>query len=58
MDARLTEILMSNDKPFKIASSSSLDAIGGESLIGSGFEEEVPDNEFTPYDTTPDGGER
>jgi hypothetical protein len=49
---------MSNDKTFTIPAPSILDAIGGESLAGSGFEEETPDNEFTRSDPVLDDGER
>ena len=49
---------MSNDKEFRTASPRNLDAIGGESLIGSGFEQEIPDNEFLQYDPELEGGER
>jgi hypothetical protein len=49
---------MNNDKAFTIPSPSNLDDIGGQSLIGSGFEEEISDNEFTRYDPAPGGGER
>ena len=33
----------------EFARPSALDDIGGEGLLGSGFEEEVPDTEFSPY---------
>lgn len=49
---------MSNDKTFTIPGPSILDAIGGESLAGSGFEEETPDNGFTQSDPVLEGGER
>jgi len=49
---------MSKGKEFTTASASSLDAIGGENLIGSGFEEEIPDMDFARNQPAKEGGER
>lgn len=37
---------MRKEEKFRTASQPSLDAIGGENIIGSGFEEETPEPEF------------
>ena len=42
----------------EFVSSSALDDIGGETLLGSGFEEEIPDTEFPPYADAMESGER
>lgn len=42
----------------EFARPSALDDIGGESLLGSGFEEEIPDTEFPPYADALENGER
>ncbi len=49
---------MRNEEKFRAASQRLLDAIGGENLIGSGFEEEMPEPEFTPATTAAESRER
>ena len=49
---------MTKEEKFRTASQPSLDAIGGENLIGSGFEEEMPEPEFAASTTETEGGER
>lgn len=49
---------MRKEEKFRTASQPSLDAIGGENLIGSGFEEEMPDSEFASLTTETERGER
>lgn len=49
---------MRNEEKFRKASEPPLDAIGGENLIGSGFEEEMPEPDFMPSTTAAEGGER
>lgn len=39
---------MTNEDGFRTTSVLFLDTIGGENVIGSGFEEEIPDPEFSP----------
>lgn len=49
---------MRDIETFRTGSQSSLDLIGGENLIGSGFEEEMPEPDFMPSTTATEGGER
>ena len=49
---------MRNEERLKTANQRLLDAIGGENLIGSGFEKEPPEPEFKPYTDAGESVER
>jgi hypothetical protein len=46
---------MNNLNEFGIDDHSGVEAIGGELLVGSGFESEIPDTEFPESGGSPEG---